>query len=95
MNETTKNLERLRDKIKECMIRNQKLGGRYTLEINTDEAEQIMFLATNEHHNSQCAECGMPVSCVCTKSSDGCNHIWYCPDHVLNHKHRQMEIDDD
>lgn len=68
------------------MISHGELGGRYVLEIDLEDAEEIMYLATKEYHNSKCPECGKPVSCVCTSK---CNHIWYCPDHVLNHKHRK------
>jgi len=81
----------LEDKIKECMIHNPNLGGRYTLDIDLEDAEQIMFLATKQHHNSKCAECDKSVSCVCTSE---CTHIWYCSDHLLNHKHRQIMEND-
>lgn len=90
----------LEEKIQECMIHNPMLGGRYTFEIDKEDGEEIMLLATKQHHNSICPEirtitengkeihipCGKHVSCVCTSE---CNHIWYCPDHVLNHAHKQ------
>ena len=95
-------ISELVDKIKECMVYNSKLGGRCTFEVDLEDAEEIMYLATGEHYNSQCPEirtiitvgskseekifCGKSVSCVCTST---CSHIWYCPDHVLNHEHRK------
>lgn len=74
----------LKEKIKECMIHNPKLGGRYTFEIDIEEAEELMYLATGEYHNSKCTECSKKVSCVCTQ----CNHIWYCPKHIRDHIHK-------
>lgn len=71
------------------MKRNDNTGGRQTLELDVNAVEALMILATTEHHNSKCPECGNPVSCVCTTSDEGCNHIWYCPDHILHHTHRQ------
>jgi hypothetical protein len=68
-------------KIRELMKWNNQLGGRMTLE----DTEQVMYLVTGEYHNSKCPECAKNVSCVCTSK---CNHIWYCPDHILNHSHR-------
>ena len=69
------------------MKRNGMLGGRNTLELTDDDKEQLMYMATNEYHNSKCPDCGKNVSCVCISS--GCPHIWYCPDHILNHEHRE------
>lgn len=80
----------LEEKIKECMIHNPQLGGRYTLEIDLEDAEEIMYLATSLHHNSKCPVCKKNVSCVCTEK---CNHIWYCSNCILNHEHRQNPYD--
>lgn len=78
------------DEIKSCMIYNPKLGGRYTLEMDLENCEEIMYLATGKYHNSKCPEiriimtdskkeekifCGKPVSCVCISK---CNNIWCC-----------------
>ena len=82
-----KKLKALSDKIKEYIFYNSQLGGRSTLELTTNQVEKIMFLATGEYHNSKCPVCGSNVSCVCTSE---CNHIWYCPDHILDHSHRQI-----
>lgn len=93
----------LKEKIKECMISHDELGGRYVLEIDLEDAEEIMYLATGDYHNSICPEirtitedgkeiqipCGKNVSCVCTANDISCNHIWYCPDHILKHNHRK------
>ena len=76
----------LLNKIKECIIYHPELGGRSVLEIDIDDAEEIIKLTIDEYHNSKCPECGNNVSCVCTSK---CKHIWYCPKHVLNHKHRK------
>jgi hypothetical protein len=70
------------EKIKKLMIWNNNLGGRMTL----TDTEQLMYILTGEYHNSKCPQCQKTVSCVCTSK---CNHIWYCPDHILDHTHRQ------
>ena len=71
------------ENIEKLMIHNGSLGGRMTL----DDTEQVMYILTGQYHNSKCPDCGKPVSCVCTSE---CNHIWYCPDHILDHSHRQI-----
>ena len=83
-------LTKLEQKITDCMTSNMSLGGRCTLEIKQKDAEEIMHLATNEYHNSLCPLCNRDVYCVC---NEDCNHIWYCPGHILNHSHRQS-LDD-
>lgn len=79
-------LKSIREIIKESIKHQSQLGGRSTLNIQVRDKEKIIYIITGEHQNSKCPECGNPVSCVCTSE---CNHIWYCPDHVLDHKHRQ------
>ena len=84
----------LLNKIKECMVQDNNNGGRCILDIDKKDMEEIMYLATGQYHNSKCCFivlksdgtifCNKPVSCVCTSE---CNHIWYCPEHIGNHKH--------
>lgn len=82
------NQQKLADKIKKCMVQDNDDGGRTNLEINPTDIEEMMYLATGQYHNRKCPvnNCSRLVSCVCTSK---CNHIWYCPEHILHHDHRR------